>query len=140
MVIKYGKLGNILTALMYRDRMTVQRFKDGEVNPDGSQSSDLLSSFLQDEPCLVHETKRDSPEGDDKDVARQEVRLMVFCSSKCDIHTGDILTLSILDDDGNVRKVIEGYAGQPTYYPDHLEIWMYDWKVQPSGIGGVQNG
>lgn len=128
MVIKHGRLGNILTALMYKDRLTVHREQEG-LNPDGSQSSDILNSFLQNEPCLVHETKKDSPEGKDKDVAKQEVRLIVFCSNKAKILTGDILTLTILDDYGGVQKVIEGYAGQPCYYADHQEIIMFDWKV-----------
>lgn len=128
MVIKYGNLGNILTKLMYKDRMKAERVQT-QYNSDGSQSSSGLYSFLQDEPCLVHEVKRDSPEGDVRDVIRQEVRLMVFCSSNCKIIAGDILTLSVIAENGQLHKTIVGYSGQPTFYPDHAEITMYDWKV-----------
>lgn len=131
MVIKFGNLGNkLLVNLMYKDKLTRQRTEsDNTRNPDGSNSSKLLHSFLQNEPCLVHETTEDYSKDDNLDVARQEVVVTVYCSNLLDIVRGDFLELSVLDDTEQVKKVIKGYAGQPTHYPDHLEINLYDWEV-----------
>lgn len=128
MVIKYGQLSNLLINLMYKDRFTLNK-QETELNPDGSKSSKLLDSFLQNEPCLVVETTKDSSRDGNKDVARQQTTIKVHCASNYDISRGDILILSVLDDNGNVRKTIKGPVGQPCYYPDHLEIDLYEWKV-----------
>ena len=128
MVIRYGQLGKLLVGLMYKDKLTVDKMET-EINPDGSKSSKLLDSFLQNEPCLVVETTKDSSRDDNKDVARQQLTVTVHCASNLDISKGDILTLSVMDDYGNVRKTIKGNAAQPCFYPDHLEIDLYDWKV-----------
>lgn len=128
MVIKYGHLGAIVAALMFKDRMKVERWSDG-TNPDGSKGSQVLSSFLENEPCLVNETTKDSPKDDNKDVSKQQTLLSVYCSHKCGVKTGDVLTLSVMDDDGNVMKTIEVASARPTYYPDHMEIHCYEWKV-----------
>lgn len=128
MVIKYGQLGNLLVNLMYKDRFTLNK-QATELNPDGSKSSKLLDSFLQNEPCLVVETTKDSSRDGNKDVTRQQTTVTVHCASNYDISKGDILILSIMDDNGNVRKTIKGSAGQPCFYPDHLEIDLYEWKV-----------
>ena len=130
MVIKYGHLGAIVAALMFKDRMKVERWVDG-INPDGSKGSQVLSSFLDNEPCLVNETTKDSPKDDNMDVSRQQTLLSVYCSSKCGVINGDVLTLSIMDDDGNVVKTIEVTSARPTYYPDHMEIHCHEWKVSP---------
>lgn len=128
MVIKYGQLGNLLVNLMYKDRFTLNK-QETELNPDGSKSSKLLDSFLQNEPCLVVETTKDSSRDGNKDVTRQQTTVTVHCASNYDISKGDILILSIMDDNGNVRKTIKGSAGQPCFYPDHLQIDLYEWKV-----------
>lgn len=128
MVIKYGQLGNLLVNLMYKDRFTLNK-QATELNPDGSKSSKLLDSFLQNEPCLVVETTKDSSRDGNKDVTRQQTTVTVHCASNYDISKGDILILSIMDDNGNVRKTIKGSAGQPCFYPDHLQIDLYEWKV-----------
>ena len=131
MVIKFGNLGNkLLTNLMYKDRLTCHKKESSTTrNPDGSISSKLLHSFLQNEPCLVHETTEDYSKDGNLDVARQEVVVTVYCSNLLDIKRGDFLELSVLNDMQEVTKLIKGYAGQPTQYPDHLEINLYDWKV-----------
>lgn len=100
-----------------------------KINPDGSKSSELLDSFLQNEPCLVVETTKDSSQDDNKDVTRQQITVTVYCNSSLEISQGDILVLSVMDDNGNVRKTIKGYAAQPCFYADHLQIDLYDWKV-----------
>lgn len=128
MVIKYGQLGNLLVNLMYKDRFTLNK-QETALNPDGSKSSKLLDSFLQNEPCLVVETTKDSSRDGNKDVTRQQTTVTVHCASNYDISKGDILILSIMDDNGNVRKTIKGSAGQPCFYPHHLEIDLYEWKV-----------
>lgn len=128
MVIKYGQLGNLLVNLMYKDRFTLNK-QETVLNPDGSKSSKLLDSFLQNEPCLVVETTKDSSRDGNKDVTRQQTTVTVHCASDYDISKGDILILSIMDDNGNVRKTIKGSAGQPCFYPDHLQIDLYEWKV-----------
>lgn len=128
MVIKYGQLGNLLVNLMYKDRFTLNK-QETALNPDGSKSSKLLDSFLQNEPCLVVETTKDSSKDGNKDVTRQQTTVTVHCASDYDISKGDILILSIMDDNSNVRKTIKGSAGQPCFYPDHLEIDLYEWKV-----------
>ena len=129
MVIRYGKLGNLVANLMYKDLMTVTRKGEQERNPDGSMSSKLLDSFLQNEPCLVRETTNDSSRDDNLDVARKEIVVKVYCHNKHQIHKGDILELSVLDDEGLLMKQIKGFAGQPCFYPDHQEIDLYDWTV-----------
>lgn len=129
MVIKYGQLGNLLSNLMYKDKMSATRKGSGTRNSDGSNNSDVLDSFLLNQPCLVQETTRDSSKDDNMDVAFQETVVTVFCHNSCPITKGDILTLSIMDDDEQVVKTIEGFAGFPTKYPDHLEINLYEWKV-----------
>lgn len=129
MVIKYGFLGNkMLSKLMYKDRLTASREGESQRNSDGSVGSATLSSFLVDEPCLVHETTKDASKDGNLDVARQEVIVTVFVGN-CGIQRGDVLELSKINDDGTICKVITGLAGQPTYYPDHLEINLYEWKV-----------
>lgn len=130
MVIKYGGLGALLASLMYKD--TLEAFGEADKrrrNPDGSQSSALLNSFLKDEPCLVQETTQDSSRDGNMDVARQETVVTVFCRQDCGIKKGNVLILSITDDNGQVIKKIEGHAAEPTFFPDHLEINLYDWKV-----------
>ena len=127
-MIRYAQLGTILASLMYKDRLTVNK-QTTELTPDGSKSSKLLDSFLQNEPCLVVETTKDSSRDDNKDVARQQVTITVYCASDYDISRGDILILSVMDEYGNVKKTLKGPAAQPCYYPDHLEIELYDWKV-----------
>lgn len=130
MVVKIGYLGNLLGSLLYKDRLTRTRVgKDDTRNPDGSMRAKVLDSFLLEEPCLVHETANDSSRDGNLDIAVQEVTITVFCSNSCDIVRGDVLKLSVMDDNGQVRKVITGKAAQPTYYPDHLEIDLYEWKV-----------
>lgn len=128
MVIKYGHLASLLVCLMYKDRFTVNK-KETQINPDGSKSSKLLDSFLQNEPCLVVETTKDSSRDGNMDVARQQVTVKVHCASGYDISRGDILILSVLDDQGNIVKTIKGFAAQPCNYADHMEIDLYDWKV-----------
>ena len=113
---------------MYKDKFTLNK-QETTINPDGSKSSRLLDSFLQNEPCLVVETTKDSSRDGNKDVARQQTTITVHCSNKYDISKGDILILSIMDDNGNVRKTIKGPAAQPCFYPDHLQIDLYEWKV-----------
>lgn len=128
MVIKYGALGGkLLTTLMYKDRFTSYRGKT-EINSDGSKDSSTLSSFLVDEPCLVHETTKDASKDDNSDVARQEIIVTIFCNN-CDIQRGDILELSKFNDERHLCKKLVGKAGQPTYFPDHLEVNLYEWKV-----------
>lgn len=127
-MIKYGNLSNLLVGLMYKDRFTLNK-QETVTNSDGSKSSKLLDSFLQNEPCLVVETTKDSSRDGNKDVARQQTTLKIHCASNYDISRGDILILSVMDDAGNVRKKFKGSAGQPCFYPDHLEIDLYDWKV-----------
>lgn len=130
MVIKFGNLGNLLSNLIYKDRLSCTKKESGNTrNPDGSNSSKLLHSFLQNEPCLVHETTEDYSKDGNLDVVRQEVVVTVYCSNLLNITRGDFLELSVLDDNEQVRKVIKGYAAQPVHYPDHLEINLYDWKV-----------
>lgn len=128
MVIKYGQLGNLLVNLMYKDRFTLNK-QEKVLNPDGSKSSKLLDSFLQNEPCLVVETTKDSSRDGNKDVTRQQITVTVHCASNYDISKGDILILSVMDDNGKVIKTIKGSAGQPCFYPDHLQIDLYEWKV-----------
>lgn len=128
MVIKYGHLGGILTALMYKDKMTAERWVE-EINSDGSTGSKVLDSFLIDEPCLVNETTKDSPKNDNADVPVQNTLLSVYCSPNCGVQNGDVLTLSVMGDDGNVQKVIEVEATRPCYLPDHMEIRCYELKV-----------
>lgn len=128
MVIKYGMLGNLLANFMYKDKLTAIRGKQTR-NPDGSMGSEFLDSFLQDEPCLVQETVNDSSRDDNLDVARQELTVTIYCGTNCNILRGDVLKLSVMDDNNNVKKVIVGNAGQPSYFPDHLEIDLYDWRV-----------
>ena len=130
MVIKYGFLGNkMLAKLMYKDRLTIYRGEgEPERNSDGSMGSPTLRSFLVDEPCLVHETTKDASKDGNLDVARQEVVVTIFCCD-CGIVRGDVLELSKINDAGNVTKVITGRAGQPAYYPDHIEVNLYEWKV-----------
>lgn len=128
MVIKYGKLGNILTALVFKDRMTIERWED-KINPDGSHGSQVLNSFLVDEPCLVNETTKDSPKDFTPDVTRQQTLISVYCPPHCGVKIGDILKLKVLDDNGNILKEIVGHTNNPTLYPDHMEIRLMDWKV-----------
>lgn len=128
MVIQYGKLGAILVALMYKDRMKVERWKD-TTNPDGSKGTEVLDSFLVDVPCLVNETRKDSPKDDNLDVSRQDILLSVYCPTDSGVTVGDVLTLSIMGDDGKVLNVIETVATAPSYYPDHMEIRCFEWKV-----------
>lgn len=130
MVIKYSGLCVLLASLMYKDRLEAfgEADKRGR-NLDGSQGSALLNSFLKDEPCLVEETTQDSSRDGNMDVARQETVVRVFCRHDCGIKKGNVLILSIRDDNGQVVKKIEGHAAQPTFFPDHLEIDLYDWKV-----------
>ena len=129
MVIRYGKLSDLVASMMYKDIMTVKRKGEAQRNPDGSMSSKLLDSFLQNEPCLVRKTTNDSSRDDNLDVARKEIVVRVYCHTKHQILKGDILELSVLDDEGLLMEKIEGHAGQPAWYPDHLEIEIYDWKV-----------
>ncbi len=128
MVVKYGKLGNLLTSLVYKDRMKIERWKT-EINPDGSEGSQVLDSFLIDEPCLVNETTKDSPKDDNLDVIQQKTLISVYCSPTCGVSVGDVLTLSVLDDNKNVQKEIVAVCNSPTYYPDHMELRLLDWKV-----------
>lgn len=127
-MIMYGQLGNLLASLMYKDKMTVHKTESVK-NPDGSKSSKFLDSFLLDEPCLVVETTKDSSKDDNRDVTRQQITVTAYCKSNLNISQGDILVLSVMDDSGNVRKTIKGTAAQPCFYPDHLQIELYDWKV-----------
>jgi len=128
MVIKYGKIGNILSTIAFKDRMDVIR-KQEIVNPDGSLGSQVLDSFLVNEPCLVNETTKDSPKDRTLDVTRQQTLLSVYCSPRSGIRMGDVLSISVLDDDGSVLKKIEAVCNNPTFYPDHMEIRLMDWKV-----------
>ena len=128
-MIKYGSLGGLLVNLMYKDKLTASR-KETVRNSDGSKDSKLLDSFLQNEPCLVCETTKDSSRNDNLDVAHQELTVTVYCSSKLDIKQGDVLELSVMDDYSNVRKTIKGFAAQPTFFSDHLQIDLYDWSVK----------
>ena len=128
-MIKYGNLGGLLVGLMYKDRLNATK-KTTVINSDGSKDSKLLDSFLQNEPCLVCETTKDSSRNDNLDVAYQELTVSVYCSSELDIQQGDVLELSVMDDFGNVRKTIKGFAAQPTFFSDHLQIDLYDWSVK----------
>ena len=128
-MIKYGNLGGLLVNLMYKDKLTASR-KETQRNSDGSMGSKVLDSFLHDEPCLVHETTKDSSRNGNLDVTHQELTVTVHCSSKLEIRQGDALKLSVMDDFGNIRKTIKGFAGQPSFYPDHMEIDLYDWSVK----------
>lgn len=130
MVIKIGKFGKFLKSFVYKDRLNAIKTNDNEVrNPDGSIGSELLDSFLQNEPCLVYKKAKDASRDDNLDVSSQEITVTVFCSSHCAIERGDILELSVLDDDGQVKEIIKGKAGHPAFFPDHLEIDLYQWKV-----------
>jgi len=128
MVIRYGQLGNVLMGLMYKDRLTSYR-SSTTINSDGSKGSKFFGSFLLNEPCLVHETSKDSSKDGNMDVSREETTVTIHCSPDCDIVKGDILVLSIMNDVDTVVKTIKGFASQPCPYPDHLEIDLYDWEV-----------
>jgi hypothetical protein len=128
MVIRYGHLGAILTTLVYKDRMTAERWVE-ELNPDGSVGSKVLDSFLIDEPCLVNETTKDSPKGFTYDVPLQNTLMSVYCSPDCGVKAGDILTILVMGDDGNIQKTIEAEATRPCFMPDHAEIRLYEVKV-----------
>lgn len=128
MVIRFGALSFILNSLMYKDLLTAQR-GEGEKNSDGSEGSGVLNSFLENEPCLVHETSSDSSKDDNRDVAYQQTSVVIFCSINTCILKGDFLILSVRDENGKVVKTIKGYAGSPNYHQDHLEIKLYEWSV-----------
>lgn len=128
MVIRISSLSNILSALMYKDKLSSTR-KVTQKQEDGSKGSLFLDSFLNDEPCLVHQTSGDYSQNSRKDVARKESNVRIFCSNKLDIIKGDYLILSIMSDDNTVEKTIKGFAAQPNYFADHLEIDLHDWSV-----------
>lgn len=128
MVVRFNTLSYILSGLLYKDRLTAQR-GEGEKNSDGSEGSGVLNSFLENEPCLVHETSSDSSKDGNKDVAYKEISVVVFCSANTGIKKGDFLILSVTNIDGEVVKTIKGFAGSPTYYQDHIEIKLHEWSV-----------
>lgn len=128
MVIRFGALSKVLSSLMYKDRLSSRR-KIKEKQEDGSTGSLFLDSFLNDEPCLVHQTSGDYSQNSRKDVARKEMTVRIFCSNKLDIIKGDELILSIMSEDNKVAKKVTGFAAEPTYFNDHLEIDLYDWSV-----------
>ena len=128
MVIRFGALSKVLSSLMYKDRLSSRR-KIKEKQEDGSTGSLFLDSFLNDEPCLVHQTSGDYSQNIRKDVARKEMTVRIFCSNELDIIKGDELILSIMSEDNKVAKKVTGFAAEPTYFNDHLEIDLYDWSV-----------
>ena len=128
MVIHFGALSKVLSSLMYKDRLSSRR-KIKEKQEDGSTGSLFLDSFLNDEPCLVHQTSGDYSQNSRKDVARKEMTVRIFCSNELDIIKGDELILSIMSEDNKVAKKVTGFAAEPTYFNDHLEIDLYDWSV-----------
>lgn len=128
MVIRFGALSKVLSGLMYKDRLSSRR-KIKEKQEDGSIGSLFLDSFLSDEPCLVHQTSGDYSQNSRKDVARKEMTVRIFCSNELDIIKGDELILSIMSEDNKVAKKVTGFAAEPTYFNDHLEIDLYDWSV-----------
>lgn len=128
MVIRFGALSKVLSSLMYKDRLSSRR-KIKEKQEDGSTGSLFLDSFLNDEPCLVHQTSGDYSQNSRKDVARKEMTVRIFCSNELDIIKGDELILSIMSEDNKVAKKVTGFAAEPTYFNDHLEIDLYDWSV-----------
>lgn len=128
MVIRFGALSKVLSSLMYKDRLSSRR-KIKEKQEDGSTGSLFLDSFLNDEPCLVHQTSGDYSQNSRKDVARKEMTVRIFCSNELDIIKGDELILSIMSEDNKVTKKVTGFAAEPTYFNDHLEIDLYDWSV-----------
>ena len=127
-MINFSGLAALLTGLMYKDKLTTRR-KTTVINPDGSKGSAVLNSFLEDEPCLVHERTSDSSKDDSKDVAPSEISVIVFCPPHLDITKGDFLELSVFGENGKLKKIIKGFAGYPNYHQDHLEISVYEWKV-----------
>lgn len=128
MVIRINPLSTILAGLMYKDRLSSTRGVT-QKQEDGSKGSLFLDSFLSDEPCLVHQTSGDYSQSGRKDVSRKEMTVRVFCSCDLDIIKGDYLTLYIMGDNNEVKKVVNGFAAQPNYFSDHLEIDLYDWSV-----------
>ena len=107
---------SVMLALMYTDRLTVQRYANG-TGPDGETVQVLTPvPCLVDIPCRISFAGKDSPIPED-DANPIQLTPNLFCAPDVPLKSGDYITVQR---DG--REVYAGNIGKPNPYGSSLQV------------------
>lgn len=118
--MKLAGLGK-LYAIMYDDRMDVQRYVKHK-NDDGTTQVDLdPTPIATDVPCRISFTHSDMPKDKDVDMDKIDFSPKVFCAPTVDLKAGDVVVIRRYSDDGQILHTYTGSLAMPSWYATHQE-------------------
>ena len=124
MGFNFGKIGNVITAVMNTDKMDIGRRME-IINPDGSTGqTEPTDPFIIDVPCHIAFNKADNPNATARDVNPVIVSLTVHCDLNVDIENGDFVYAHKCNNDGNVLQTYMGQVGFPTVSQARKSVQM----------------